>query len=131
MAQALLVSLAIIALCLPRAASADDVPRTWSRRPVLPVFCRNIHVSCSGATKIRTSSFKVSIVEGIAHVDFEGAEPSVRGRVAGSGDLVIRLENSRDWIRIQQDGRYSHRIYRKGGAAMSHGTCERTPAERT
>jgi hypothetical protein len=115
------------ALYCPQAASADDVPRDYVCQPARSVFCGNIHVGCAGATDIPTASFRVSIMGAIARVDFEGAEPSVRGRVDESGDVVIRLENSRAWIRIQQDGRYSHRIYWRGGAAMSHGTCRRTP----
>ena len=126
MGPVLLLSLAII-LSLPQPVNADDAPRNYSCRPALSVFCRNIHVGCAGATNIPTASFKISIIEAVAQVDFEGAEPSMTGRVAGSGDLVIRLENG--WIRIPQDGRYSYRIYRDGSAAMSYGTCRRTPVQ--
>jgi hypothetical protein len=96
-------------------------------RPAHAVFCRNIYVSCSGVTDIRMTPFTVSIADGSAHVDFHGAPAPVRGVVSGRGDLVIRLENSRDWIRIQTDGQYSHRIRRPRGDAMSRGYCERAP----
>ncbi len=110
------------------AAGAEAGARSYDCRPSRPVFCRNIHVACAGATDIPTSPFRVSITEALAQLDFQGPGSSVRGRVSDSGDLVIRIENSRSWIRIQPDGRYSHRIYRKGAAAMSQGVCRKRPA---
>ena len=103
--------------------AAEAPTRGYDCQPARPVFCRNIHVACAGRTDIPTVPFRVSIDGARARVDFDGPESSVQGRVAGSGDLVIRLDDSRSWIRIQPDGRYSHRIYRKDGAAMSQGTC--------
>lgn len=120
--RGLLASLAL-ALCLQHPASAAEI--SFSCRPALPVFCGNIHVACAGATTIETRPFEVTIAGTAARVVFERADRPSKGRVSGSGDLVIRLENSRDWIRIQEDDRYSHRIYRAGGTAMSYGTCRR------
>ena len=37
--------------------------------------------------------------------------------------ILIELTASRDWIRIEPGGRYTHRIYRNGRAAMSYGFC--------
>lgn len=128
MSPLLLLLLAIL-LCLHPMAVAGDVPRHFSCQPLRSTFCRNIHVGCAGATAIPTAPFEVSVLDSSAQVEFEGPEPSLRGRVSGSDDLVIRLENSRSWIRIQPDGRYSHRIYEKDGAAMSQGTCRRTSAQ--
>ncbi len=123
------VLLLLLALALPphRAAGADDAARSYDCEPLRPFFCRNIHVACAGRTRIPTSPFRVSIAGDHATVEFQGPEPSARGRVGGTGDLVIRLEAGRAWIRIQPDGRYSHRIYWGGGSAMSQGTCKPTP----
>ncbi len=127
MRPVLLLSL-VLALCPHPAVGADSATRSYDCLPLRPVFCRNIHVACAGKTAIPTSPFRVSLADGHAQVDFEGSEPSLRGRVGGSGDLIIRLENGRSWIRIEPDGRYSHRIYEKGGAAMSQGRCTPRPA---
>ena len=117
----------LLFLCLPQAAGAEGLPRSYACDPTLSVFCRNIHVGCSGVTEIPTAAFEVVISDSNARVDFEGEAAPLSGRVSGSGDLVVRLEESRAWIRIQQDGRYSHRIYRDGRAAMSYGSCRRRP----
>jgi len=128
MAPVLLLALAI-ALSSQQAARADVEVRSYDCVPLRPFFCRNIHVACAGRTKLPTSPFRVSVAGDLAKVDFEGPEPSGQGRVSGSGELVIRLETNRSWIRIQPDGRYSHRIYWGGGSAMSQGSCKETPAQ--
>ncbi len=87
------------------------------------MFCRNIHVSCSGKTTIPTSPFEIFMNGSSAYVAFGESRERIAGSVTGRGDRVVRLSHSRDWIRIQTDGRYSHRIYRGGHAAMSYGMC--------
>lgn len=124
MIRSLLVA-PLLVICLVRSADADDGWYSYSCEPALPVFCRNIHVGCAGATKMRTSTFEVVIAGADARITFAGSDTAIHGRVSDSRDLVIRLRNSRDWIRIQRDKRFSHRIYRKRGAAMSFGTCAR------
>lgn len=113
----------IVLSSLSGAACAGTAAQTFTCKPALPVFCRNIHVSCAGATKIRTAAFEMLISGAEARVRFDGSERVIQGQVGAGRDLVIRLETSRDWIRIQADGRFSHRIYRAGGASMSYGTC--------
>jgi len=125
MTRSLLVAPLLLVICLFRSAGAEDGWHSFSCEPALPIFCRNIHVGCAGATKIRTSAFEVVIAGADARVTFAGADTVLHGRVSNVRDLVIRLHNSRDWIRIQHDKRFSHRIYRKRGAAMSFGTCVR------
>ena len=127
MPRGLLLLLAL-ALYANQSAEAGGAEIGFSCRPALSVFCGNIHMACAGVTKIKTSPFNVSIVGTLATVKFESAERPRKGQVSGSGDLVIRLDDTRDWIRIQENDRYSHRIYRARDTAMSHGTCQRTPA---
>jgi len=92
-------------------------------KPALPVFCRNIHVSCSGKTTIPTSPFEIFLTGSSAYVVFGKSGKQIADSVTGSGDRVVRLSQSRDWIRIRTNGRYSHRTYRDGHAAMSYGLC--------
>lgn len=48
----------------------------------------------------------------------------MRGHITNDAGLLIHLPGGRDWIRLYQDGRYSHRIYPDDIAAMSYGICE-------
>ncbi len=128
MAPLLPLALAI-ALSSEQAAPADDAVRSYDCKPLRPFFCRNIHVACAGRTRLPTSPFRISIAGDLAKVEFDGPEPSGQGRVSGDGELVIRLETNRSWIRIQPDGRYSHRVYWGNGAVMSQGSCTETPAQ--
>ena len=104
-------------------ARSDESEINYACKPALPVFCRNIHVSCSGKTTIPASPFEIFITGSSAYVAFGKSMERIGGSVTGRGDRVVRLSQSRDWIRIQTDGRYSHRIYRDGHAAMSYGVC--------
>lgn len=93
--------------------------------PKLPVFCRNIHVSCSGRTSITTSIFAISITRNVAVLNFNDKKQSISGHAIQNGDLVVNFFDSRAWVRIEPDGNYSHRIYLKGDTAMSYGVCEK------
>ena len=126
MARAIL-SLLISGLCLSHAAGAGDGPRTYSCQPAYRTFCRNIHVGCAGVTKIPTARLTILVEGTFARVSAEGVETPGSVEVPQNGDLIIRMKDSRNWVRIQPNGRYSHRIYVRGGAAMSHGFCEATP----
>ena len=94
MAGARILLFAIL-LCLPQTAGASEPPRGFACKPTLPVFCRNIHVGCSGVTGIPTAAFEVAIAGASARLELEGREAPLAGRVSGSGDLVIRLEAGR------------------------------------
>ncbi len=125
--------LVAVTLTLPGATSAttsatlsvatETSTPDYQCQPTLPVFCRNIHVGCSGRTPIATAPMAIIIRGAAAHLTFADGQPPARGQVTSGGDLVIRLTGSRDWIRIEPDGRYSHRIYRSGRAAMGYGIC--------
>ncbi len=122
----LIFRLAFLMALLPfnaQEARPGEAEIIYACKPALPVFCRNIHVSCSGKTTIPASPFEVFITGSSAYVAFGKSKERIAGSVTGRGDRVVRLSQSRDWIRIQTDGRYSHRIYRDGRAAMSYGVC--------
>ena len=118
-----LAILMALSLLNAQEARSGEAETTYSCKPTLPVFCRNIHVSCSGKTTIPTSPFEIFMAGSSAYVAFGKSRERIVGSVTGRGDRVVRLSQSRDWIRIQADGRYSHRIYRNGHAAMSYGVC--------
>ena len=108
----------------PQEARSREAELIYACKPALPVFCRNIHVSCSGKTTIPALPFEVFMTGSSATVAFGKSKERIAGSVTGRGDRVVRLSQSRDWIRIQTDGRYSHRTYRDGHAAMSSGVCQ-------
>lgn len=124
------VALALVAaVSVP--AGAVDTPATMTCRPELPVFCRNVHVGCAGRTAIPARPFTLSLRAATATILFAGQPAPVTGVVTGGGDRVIRLDVGRDWIRLEPDGRFSHRIYRRAGAAMSFGVCRTTADPRS
>ena len=114
----------VLALPLGTPASAGTGARTYTCQPSLSMFCRNIHVSCAGTTTIRTKRFVVSVSGNKANVTMEGAERGRTGQVYDENGILIELSSPRDWIRIEPGGRYTHRIYRNGRAAMSYGYCQ-------
>lgn len=121
--QLFMAAAALLAGMLPSATARAD-GAAFTCRPALPFFCRNVHVSCSGVTAIRTSVFKVQVFAEDASVHFAGKPSPDAAGISRGKDLIIRLTGTKDWIRIEPGNRYSHRIYRGGRAAMSYGVCE-------
>ena len=103
--------------------TAKNSSKTYICQPSLENFCRNVHIGCAGVTTIRTVKFKVAISGDRALVKMDNAAQYETGQVSNDNGVLIELAESRDWIRIEQDGRYSHRIYRDEQAAMSYGIC--------
>ena len=90
--------------------------------PALPVFCGNTHVGCAGKTTIPTVSFDLTAGGSTVDIDFDDGTHIRQLPVKYGNGGTIRFANG-DWIHIGADLHYSHRIYRKGRAAMSHGVC--------
>ncbi|MEM7427825.1 MAG: hypothetical protein AAF441_17155 [Pseudomonadota bacterium] len=121
-----LLPLALALLSAPPSTGAQGAGTvTFVCRPALPVYCRNVHVGCSGKTGIRTAVIEISIRGDRARLVFAGDRPPARGNVSGSGYILIRLDGQREWLRIEADGRFSHRIYPDERAAMSYGQCSK------
>lgn len=116
MNDGLKAGLAILAFA--GAAKAEGANLTCT--PALPVFCANVHVGCSGKTKLPTRGFRVE-ADRIAFD--EGDEWRVVTAVTQSG-VVYRRDASRDWIRIGPDRRFSQRVYLERGPVMAYGVCE-------
>lgn len=96
--------------------------------PALPFYCANIHIGCAGRSTVPTSKFTLSFEASEAIASFADGT-ILRSRVVMSfakkeGAIVLR--DGRDWIRIESGGAYSQRIYRKGAALMTRGTCGST-----
>ena len=123
------------------AAAAVEQPRTAiavlaqtgkvSCEPWLPVFCSNIHVSCSGPTSIKTFPFTLRATR--THGSIESAadtagmtEQYENGRVEWSeeeGYVILRPHQTNGYIKMLADGRYSFRHYLQHDGTMSHGLC--------
>ena len=96
-------------------------------RPAIRYFCRNIHVSCSGQSDVRTGSFDLRLSGAIGTMAFDGETipdvPDSGPLHFRAGYALLRLRPDADYLKIEADGRYSLRIYRRGIALMSHGVC--------
>ncbi len=140
MQRSRLPAAAIIAMLLPAgttsppaAASDTDVAQKLAQtgkiscRPALRHFCRNIHISCSGRSDIETAPFVVTLSGEAAVLDFpDGRAPDVPSGGpfrTGADFALVRLRPDADYIRVEADGRYSFRLYRRGVAYMSYGRC--------
>ena len=78
----------------PQEAPSREAVLIYPCKPALPVFCRNIHVSCSGKTAIPTSPFEVFMTGSSAYVAFGKSKERIAGSVTGRGDRVVRLSQS-------------------------------------
>lgn len=102
-----------------------------SCQPAHPVFCSNIHVSCSGPSSLKTFSFKLRAtrtqgsIEGPA--DTAGvAEQYANGRVEWNdkdGYVILRPRQANGYLKLLADGSYSFRHYSQHDATMSRGHC--------
>ncbi|MEM6664680.1 MAG: hypothetical protein AAF666_21170, partial [Pseudomonadota bacterium] len=102
----------------PGPVSADPVRCT----PALKFYCQNIHVSCAGRTRVPTQSFLFE--DGL--VTFENGDEWRVATTSDRGATILRLEASKDWIRIEADGRFSLRRYGRL-VIMTRGVCDQVP----
>lgn len=95
--------------------------------PELSHFCANIHVGCAGRSKVAALAFELRRDGEHATLHPERG-PAQRAIVTwSSADLIFWNEGSRDWLRLEPDGRYSQRIYLAGRALMARGRCVPVP----
>ena len=91
--------------------------------PLYPVFCKNVHVGCAGRTSLPTLGFSITQKGEMGIIEFlDGSSVNAKIMKIG-GELIFRLLESQSWIRIEEDGRFSHRVYNDGTSAMSIGQC--------
>ncbi len=105
------------------ALAHEIAPKVLRCEPALPNFCANIHVGCAGRSKLPTVPFIAAFHPKGVHIAFDdGTGWAVD--VSGNGRYtLLRHRGSKDWVRIEKDGRFSQRIYREGGAQMTRGAC--------
>ncbi|HEY6512464.1 MAG TPA: hypothetical protein VI032_10820 [Burkholderiaceae bacterium] len=102
-----------------------------SCQPALPVFCSNIHVSCSGPSAIRTFAFTLRASGVLGSIesaaDTSGIGPLyAKARAEWSthdGTVILWPQQGPGYIKLLADGRYSFRHYGEHTATMSHGQC--------
>lgn len=100
-------------------AAAGDALRCT---PDLPVFCGNIHVSCAGRTRIRTSPFTAELAPGSVRFD-DNTAWEVETREDGH-KVLLQRRAALDWITIdRQRGTFAQRIYRGPKGLMTKGRC--------
>lgn len=115
-------------------------------QPSLPVFCGNLHVSCSGPTSIKTFAFKLSAkgavgsIEPVFAVDADadavGADAEAGAAMkaqyqdgpvewdSAGAYVILRPRQASGYILIAADGRYSFRHYVQGAGMMLIGRCD-------
>jgi hypothetical protein len=122
-------------------AEASDAPQSAieklaptgevSCQPVFTVFCSNIHVSCGGASCIKTFPFKFRVTDTHGSIDSTSDAAGMRqqydnGRAEWDSEkayVILRPHLTNGHIKILADGTYSFRHYSQHAAVMSHGHC--------
>ncbi len=105
-----------------------------SCEPALPVFCGNIHVSCSGPSALKAFPFKLraSGSRGWIETAADTADPKGIGELYENGRLdwdsrlayvIVQPHRGNGYVKVQADGSYSFRHYSQDGATMSRGYC--------
>jgi len=122
-------------------AAQSDAPQTAIARlahtgkiscqPSLPVFCSNIHVSCSGPSALRTFPFTLRATR--THGSIESTSDTAgmteqyeNGRVEWHSEdayVILRPRQTNGYIKMLADGTYSFRHYSQYAATMSRGHC--------
>jgi hypothetical protein len=104
---------------------------TVTCRPALRYFCGNIHAGCSGRSTIAAAPFDLMVdgeAASLSYADSKGPDAALPlvGPIGIAGDrsyAIVWLRPSADYVRLEADGRYNIRIYVRGEAYMSRGTC--------
>ncbi len=106
------------------AAVAEATDARIRCSPAEPFFCENIHIGCAGRSKLDTLAFtldrKQVVFDDATRWTVNLADNFLPNE---KGDSALVLRHGKDWIRLTADGRFSQRIYRKGKALMTRGTC--------
>ena len=122
-------------------AEGNDAPRAAiaklaqtgevSCQPSLPVFCSNIHVSCSGPSSIKTFPFKLRATRTHGSIESTSDTAGMReqyenGRVDWDSEdayIILRPHQTNGYIKMLADGTYSFRHYSHHAGTMSRGHC--------
>lgn len=108
-----------------------DHTRTAACTPAMKRFCENIHIGCSGRSRIPAVPFVITLEGDLARL--KTAAPATRSAMlprTGSINwadhhayLIVRFRPGADYLKIKSDGSYSYRHYNRGKAYMSYGRC--------
>lgn len=101
-------------------------------QPVLPHFCENLHVRCSGQTTVPTFEFRLrnatslgSLQHTTTSEDFQHQyeSPNVEWDKGGSY-VLLSPKASNGYVKLHSDGKYVFRHYIQGLGVMSLGHCK-------
>ncbi|MEM7405104.1 MAG: hypothetical protein AAF458_07405 [Pseudomonadota bacterium] len=125
-----------VALC----AGGSDLAASESARrlvcePELPFYCHNIHVGCSGRSRLRTSALRVDKSPGDVRITAADGYPHLAPLSSASWVASIRHQPrellyklpGQGYLRVEADGRFSHRLYWRRTAWMTYGQCRFEP----
>ena len=121
------------------APSAANSAQLWMCQPALPVFCKNMHVGCSGHTKLPTARIQVHIQAGRARLLRADPDQPLSRMAPVAGNVtrdasrdsytLIRFESPNGYLKILPDGTFSFRTYIAHQGAMAVGVCTSVPLE--
>ena len=103
-----------------------------SCQPVLPHFCENLHVRCSGQTTVPTFEFRLRNATSAGSLeltttaeDFQRQYESSNVEWDKAGSYVLLLPKAMNgYVKLHSDGKYVLRHYIQGLGVMSLGHCK-------
>jgi hypothetical protein len=100
--------------------------------PLWPQFCANVHVTCTGHTRIAARPFALRVRAAAAQLvvapadadDVHGPYANARAEWDPQGaSLLLSPDAGKGYIHLQADGRYAFRHYVQHQGLMSIGRC--------
>ena len=119
----MLAGFLIVVFVAGTASASATVVERLDCVPRFPVFCSNLHVACSGRSKVPTPRFSIAFRSSDAEVNFKNGNRWATGVKMNGDEKVLLAPDGPDWIRIDSKNQFSHRIYHNGRALMSVGEC--------
>jgi hypothetical protein len=132
-----------VAACLgPAAAAADEATESAllqlrkagvvSCQPVLPYFCENMHVRCSGRTSVAISPFTLRVAGGTGSLELAPVAEDVQRLYANAAVdwskdddyVLLSPRGSNGYLKLLSDGRFVFRYYIQSVGVMSLGSCK-------
>lgn len=105
---------------------------TLTCQPAHDHFCANMHLACAGQATIATFAFSVHVRDGKGTLAAASPEAAVWLQAyqnapvtwdARSASLIMQPPGAPGYLRVQESGRYSLRIYLGARGVMSVGHC--------
>lgn len=96
-------------------------------KPAYRFYCENIHIGCSGRSRVKTTPFRIDLAPERATLTDATGQVTALQVHPSPGAVVLRDPESGNWIRLLRDGTFAQRLQARNPALMSRGRCRQVP----